>query len=187
MKLQQADYQIEAMIAELQQTEGQVNFLHDELQQTASQVNILNEELVDTQLESCCLRGELQDTENQVKAMTEKVQQMVPDVVHKTASKDLLHTFAIVNKNSTEPETYPYKVVRVQKRNLNQTLKSIRKKNQNAKLVAKVGYIPNSVNLYNKLKENIKYLKFNRNDICLKDGVTLNMFVQDINKIIAAK
>lgn len=168
------DYFVTEYRAKLMQAESQAKSLKEALQQAANHVNSLSDE---------------------VRSKDEKLHKILSEVGATTEDSNLLHIFAIVEKNldsdrlekhlSDADTYYPFTTIRTQKRNFRQTLKDLRRKYPKAALRAQLPYHRNSsVNLFNYLKENIGYMKTRYNDFQLENDVPLELFINHVIRLI---
>lgn len=167
------EYKIKLMQAKqnLQEKENQAKSLKDELHHASNQVNSMKEE---------------------VRTTSEKINTIIADVAPKTKNQRLLHVFAIIEKNIDEncissiADSYPYTTVRVQKRTYTRAIEELKGRYQKARVISTMAYNPNSVNLFNHIKEKITYVKTRYNDFRL-ENVSIGEFITDINNLIHSK
>lgn len=80
-----------------------------------------------------------------------EINEIKPKYVPDTINKSLLNMICIINIFKDE-----YYVVRCQKRNFTYTLNKLKKKFPVLSIVLKLNYNPNSINLYNRIKESLE-------------------------------
>lgn len=83
-----------------------------------------------------------------------EIRLLKPNAILPTRNNNLLTSFGIVKLN--DPNKYTYYVIRCQRRTFNKTLNKLRNNFKNSELILYLGYNPNSINLYNKIKEVFK-------------------------------
>lgn len=133
----------------------------------------------------------LKEAEDKMHQLKTSNQQLLQGCVKPVRNKAVHNMFAIIEKNIDEncissiADTYPYTTVRIQKRGYTKAIEDLKGKYQNARVISTMAYNPNSVNLFNHIKEKISYVKTRYNDFRL-ENVSIGEFIQDINKIIAA-
>jgi KilA-N domain./Protein of unknown function (DUF3627). len=121
----------------------------------------VNEFKVKYQHENEALMVKLQD----LGTRNEKLENYVEDISSKVVNPNKRHMFAIIQKNqSTE---YPHYIIRTQRRRFPQSLKRLQKKHPKARVVADLEYNPNSISLFNRIKDEIPYITCKYNDFKL--------------------
>lgn len=118
----------------------------------------------------------------EIKVRNEKLEGYVEDISPKTEDTAKHNKFAIVQKSNSN-DTYPWKILRIQKRNVKQALRKIKTKYPKSVVVAEAEYNPNAVNFMNRIVENIPYVSRYYSNICL-NGIPIELFVRDINKLL---
>ena len=179
------DYFVSEYRARCKQLETQAKSLKDELQHASNQVDSMKEEVREAANKANSMKEEVRTT-------SKKINTIIADVAPKTKNQRLLHVFAIIEKNIDEncissiADSYPYTTVRIQKRGYARAIEELKGKYRNARVISTMAYNPNSVNLFNHIKEKITYVKTRYNDFRL-ENVTIGEFITDINKLIHSK
>jgi hypothetical protein len=120
----------------------------------------------------------IKDIEDKLDDTNYKLDVATDDRVVKTVDKSVLE-YLIILKTDDSEEKHKYYCIRCQKRSISQRLAE----KSNYTEIKRIGYIPNSINLYNRIKEDLKD-KLDRkcNRFNLKN-ITENKFLRKINKI----
>ena len=118
----------------------------------------VNDELTD-------VKYKLDDTNEELEIIKDKLDIATDDRVIKTKSKNTLE-YLIILKTDDENEDYKYYIVRCQKRAIKQRLED----NPNYTEIKRIECVPNSTNLFNRIKEKLKNnLKIRSNRLNLKN------------------
>ena len=103
----------------------------------------------------------------QVVDLANRLANIAEDVISKLQNHQLLHSLMLhkieKNKrmNAADDEQKEFVFTRCQRRSLENSLKRLQKKNPNAMEVYRNGYMPNSVNILNCVKDALKESKIN--------------------------
>ena len=118
------------------------------------------------------------DTNEELEFIKDKLDIATDDRVIKTKSKNTLE-YLIILKTDDEYEDYTYYIIRCQKRAIKQRLDD----NSNYREVKRIECVPNSTNLFNRIKEQLKnYLNIKSNKLNLID-ITETEFLNKIDLI----
>lgn len=101
-------------------------------------------------------------------------------IAPKPSLKGCEHMLVILKKNPTS--TNLYRVVRCQQRSLKSQLRKVQQIYPTAEIIAEIIYTANSIRLFNRLHEQLDYMKRRYNDIELKN-VKINTFISDIKRL----
>lgn len=110
-----------------------------------------------------------------------KNQEYKDDVAPKTTQPRRLNMFVVIQKN--EEDKYPYYAIRCQRVIYNKTLKDLKIRYPNLTVVIEIPYNPNTINLFNRMKENITYIDTHFNHLKLKE-YNIERFKNDIIQLI---
>ncbi|GBM48427.1 Putative KilA-N domain-containing protein 006L [Araneus ventricosus] len=116
----------------------------------------------------------------------EKYQDLEEDIVPKTLNANKHHIFALVNLNPPSM-AYPYLAIRCQKLNYQNSLNRLKQKHPNLEKKFELKYDPNSINLFNRIKEQLKNINTLYNRIHLFDNYSEELFINDIKRIAKSK
>jgi len=98
--------------------------------------------------------------------LEQKYENIKEDVSPKLRTVNKLHMFSIIKKNSDHDEKFPYYVIRGQRLNYDKSMdKTIRRRYSKYKEILRINYNPNSINLFNKIKEEIHFIKYSHNHL----------------------
>lgn len=114
---------------------------------------------------------------------TKKYKQVEEDISPKSKDKSKQNTFVLTEIDGK----YPLHATRCQRRSMILQLQRLRKTYPYAKVLYKRDYDPNAVNLFNRTKEKIPYIKTSRNKIKLYNNYSVDEFIKDIEKIADTK
>ena len=135
----------------------------DKLDDTNEELKDVKDKLDDTNEELRDVNDKLEDTNEELFIIKDKLDIATDDRVVKTKSKTTLE-YLIILKTEDVLEDYKYYIIRCQKRSIKQRLED----NQNYKEIKRIECVPNSTNLYNRIKEELKSnLKFKSNRVNL--------------------
>lgn len=138
---------------------------------------ICNEFEHNNELLQTCLK-EAEDKMLQLKTNNLKLAQ---GYVKPTRKRALHNVFAIIKKNNCDE--FPLYAVRSQKSSFNTLINTLRKRYPNMEYVCSPRSVPYAMNIFHRLKEELKYMKFNQNCMALIDQ-TEEKLLQDIETII---
>lgn len=130
------------------------------------------------------LNRQLIERDNQIGQLTNQIENITPDITPRTQNRQLLPKFILLNL--FDPESYDYYVIRCQKRIVNKRLHVIQDRHPNSQVILELEYDPNSVNLYNRMKERLAdRLRFDGNyfDIMDDDEYLEEDLINDIRNI----
>jgi hypothetical protein len=123
----------------------------------------VNEELIDVKYKLDDTNDKLDDTNEELEIIKDKLDIATDDRVIKTKNNKMLE-YLIILKTDDENEYYTYYIVRCQKRAIKQRLEY----NPNYSEIKRIECVPNSTNLFNRIKEKLKNnLKIKSNRINL--------------------
>jgi Protein of unknown function (DUF3627). len=137
----------------------------------------VNEFKVKHQHDNETMMAKFQDLETRNEALKNYVEDISPKVINPNKR----HMFAIIQKN--QPHEYPYYIIRIQRRNFQQSLKRVQIKYPRAQVIADLDYNPNSINLFNRIMNEIQYITCKYNDFKLVN-TPIEIFVNDVNKML---
>jgi hypothetical protein len=93
----------------------------------------------------------IDETYEELEVIKDKLDIATDDRVVKTKSKTTLE-YLIILKTDDENEDYKYYIIRCQKRSIKQRLEN----NLSYREIKRIEYVPNSINLFNRIKEKLK-------------------------------
>ena len=145
--------------------------VNEELTDVKYKLDDVNEELTD-------VKYKLDDTNEELEIIKDKLDIATDDRVIKTKSKNTLE-YLIILKTDDEYEDYTYYIIRCQKRAIKQRLDD----NPNYREIKRIECVPNSTNLFNRIKEKLKNnLNIKSNKLNLID-ITETGFLNKIDLI----
>jgi len=109
----------------------------------------------------------------------EKYKDLEEDITPKTRNLKKLHRFAVIQKNEKESD-YPFYIVRCQKESYNRTINDLKVRYPNLEISQEIRYNPNSINLFNRMKETITDIDTNFNHLRLNNDFKLEDLIRDI-------
>jgi len=111
------------------------------------------------------------------------INQITPDRVIKSDDKDNQHTFVIM-KDATAQRHERYYAIRTKKRTMKSAIKRYKTRHPACVKILEISYNPNSINLWDRCKENLKrHIDFRQNNFGLKRNYTETELINDINDI----
>ncbi|KMQ82156.1 hypothetical protein RF55_23987 [Lasius niger] len=135
----------------------------------------------ETQIEN--LRRIEQATTARIRNAIENSREYEADLTPKTSDPDTLNMSVVVRKNARceifKYRCYRYYMIRCQKRSYKALLKSLKNKYPDLEIERVQYYHPNSINLYNRAKESLRYMIYNGNHFDVDD---LDRFFRDLEK-----
>ena len=106
---------------------------------------------------------------NNLDTVLERVKE---DVALKTHDVNKRHCFSLYHKNNGQPR-FQYVTLRTQRDGLARSLKRLRSKYPNSKLVLQIPYNPNAFNLFLRMKEQLKPgVHFYRNELHIEGHIS---------------
>jgi KilA-N domain/Protein of unknown function (DUF3627) len=116
---------------------------------------------------------------------------IVADARVVSTGKSVDNNMLIIIKNNDDPEEYDddeelheYHCMRVLRSTYNNRIAQYKKKHPDAKILLEIDYSPNSINLFKRMKDQLKKkIEFYNCDFDLKKKYTEEMLIRDINKI----
>ena len=109
----------------------------------------------------------------------EKYKDLEEDITPKTRNLKKLTRFAVIQKNEKESD-YPFYIVRCQKESYNRTINDLKVRYPNLEISQEIRYNPNSINLFNRMKETITDINTNFNHLRLNNDFKLEDLIRDI-------
>ena len=103
------------------------------------------------------------------------------DISPKTLQPSKLHMFGIFSKNAEGK--YDYYVVRAQQSSYRTAVKKLKQVYPECEIVYELKYNPNSINLYNRMKENLDYLDYDHNHFNIKE-MSLDTLIRDVTQLV---
>lgn len=129
-----------------------------------------------------------ENLEADLKKVKQKTQQLKMDnlklkggYVKPTRKRGNDNLFVILKKNNSE--LYPFYVLRAQKYRLNNSLSNLGKRYPDMEVIYGPKTVPNSINIYHRMKESLDYITCERNSMALADNNEQKLF-EDVDKII---
>ena len=122
----------------------------------------------------------------ELKRINQKYQDVEEDISPKTLNQSKRNTFILFDKCMPD-EIYKYSVKRIQSGSKIKILKDLRKKYPTLKILFQIDYNPNSINFFNLAKENLKDVKYYRNDVRLLNKYTIEHFICDLKLLSLQK
>ena len=161
--------------------------LKDRVDQIEHENERLRSELVESEhrsdrleLENDGLRIEKTLLDTMTRKYRIQIERFRNDVAPKTDRDDTLNALVVVEKKNDD-EKHPYYAVRCQRRAFARTMRNLKKRFPNCKVVYEISYNPNAVNLYNRMKERLRYVQSRSNHFNVKD---FDRFKRDVEKLI---
>ena len=116
--------------------------------------------------------------------LSTKLEDVLDDRVVKADNTSNQHAFAVI-KDSDENNKRQYYVIRTKKKSMKQTIKSYKNVHQNAVELLNIEYNPNSINLWDRIKERLGRTKIlcKLNYFGLRQDYTEDQLIKDINMI----
>ncbi|GBN19705.1 Putative KilA-N domain-containing protein 313L [Araneus ventricosus] len=134
------------------------------------------------------LYGKIQIIEyemDRLRSENEKYRKFEEDKGLKTVDTKKLHTFTLIRKNSATSKRDIY-VMRSQRLNYNNNIKRLKQKYPNLEIILELRYNLDSINLFDRIKEQLENIDVHYNGIKLLNGYTEEQFIQDIKEIANA-
>jgi len=129
------------------------------------------------------LMGQIDELNDNIEDLSDKLESTADISVPPTKSKSKLEKFVLVKLNDTDQTTHDYYVIRAQRSNARKAFKTLRETYPNCIKKLIFEYQPNSINLYNRIKEQMKRkIQYNGNYIS-PDGISDRRFIKSIIKI----
>ncbi|GBN65608.1 Putative KilA-N domain-containing protein 313L [Araneus ventricosus] len=118
----------------------------------------------------------------QLRSENEKYRNFEEETAFKTGDAKKIHTFTLIKKNSTTSKRDIY-VMRSQRSNYNNNLKRLKQKYPHSEILLELRYDPDSLNLFDKIKERMVNIDVHYNGIKLLNGYTEEQFIRDVKEI----
>ena len=127
------------------------------------------------------IKEQNQEITQQNDELLDKVDTITEDRVVRTQTNENNHMF-VVMKDPDESDRNRYYAIRTKKRTIKPTIKRYTELRPNATKLIEITYNPNSINLYDRIKETLnKKLRFKINNFGLKGDYSESQMIQDIN------
>lgn len=127
--------------------------------------------------------GNLKSKIKILKEENQKYEQVKEDICPKTLNKQKQNLFILTKIDSP----YPLYVIRCQRGEKECQIKRLQKKYASIEIIFELEYYPNSINLFNRAKENLPNMKSNGNKVKLINNYTVDEFVNDLKKLAEKK
>ena len=164
-KIDELDKNIKQLLSENKEMKNMLEKNQLKLDKTFDRLVGVNDELRDVKYKLDDTNDKLDDTNEELDIIKDKLDIATDDRVIKTKSKNTLE-YLIILKTDDENEDYKYYIVRCQKRAIKQRLED----NPNYTEIKRIECVPNSTNLFNRIKETLKNnLKIKSNRLNLKN------------------
>ena len=121
----------------------------------------------------------------EIEQINQKYQDVEEDISPKCLNRSKRNIFILLDKCMPNAY-YPYTVKRIQFGSKIKILKDMKKKYPNLNIVHEIDYSPNSINLFNLAKENIKDISVRGNDVKLHTNYLIDQFISDL-RILSLK
>ncbi|CAL1270520.1 unnamed protein product [Larinioides sclopetarius] len=131
------------------------------------------------------LREEIRNNESEMEELrlqNEKYKKLEEDIAFKTVDKKKHHAFALIRTNDNNSD-YSFYVVRKQKLNYNTGMKSLKRKFPEMETILEFEYNPNSINFFNRIKEQVDDIDVKYNKVRLLNGYTEEEFINKVREI----
>jgi phage anti-repressor protein len=152
--------------------------MNEELRDVKDKLDDTNDILEDTNEELVIIKDKLEDTNEELITIKDKLDIATDDRVVKTRSGRTLE-YLIILKTEDVREDYKYYIIRCQKRSIKQRLEV----NPNFREIKRIECVPNSINLFNRIKEKLaSNIKIRSNRLNLKN-ITESEFLNKIDMI----
>ena len=136
------------------------------------------------------MQGENEIQGENIRKMSQKLGIATTERAVRTKNTRTHEKFILVKLNDTHFE-WKYSVIRAQKFTANKKLKSLKNVHSKSKICIEIEYQPNSINLFNLIKEELKdkrkVINVKYNYINLEENYTHEEFLEDIRKIDRSK
>ena len=123
------------------------------------------------------------DLDDDINELTDRLDLATDDRVPKVSRIRIREVFLIMKLNHVEPDSHEFYVIRAQKCNLDRAIRKVITRSPNATRALRISCQPNSMNLYNRIKEqmvnNIDY----HNNYISPVGITQMDFLREIRQI----
>ena len=129
------------------------------------------------------IKEQNQDLSQQNDELLDKVTTIAEDRVVKTETSDDSHMFVVMKDETSDPKERYY-AIRVKRKIIKPTIKRYKNTHPDAIILLEIKYNPNSINLYDRIKSNLKdKLRFKLNNFGLKKNYSEKEMIEDINNI----
>ena len=129
------------------------------------------------------IKEQNQEITQQNDELLDKVDTITEDRVVRTQTNENDHMF-VVMKDPDESDRNRYYAIRTKKRTIKPTIKRYTELRPNATKLIEITYNPNSINLYDRIKETLnKKLRFKINNFGLKGDYSESQMIKDIEDI----
>ncbi|CAL1302103.1 unnamed protein product [Larinioides sclopetarius] len=112
----------------------------------------------------------------------ELYQSFEEDIAPKTANVEKLNSLTVVKLNN-ESFQYSFYVIRTQIECCKKSIKKLKEKHPNLEIILELDYSPNSIRLFNRIKEQLRNIKFYYNYVKLLNGYTEEQFIRNIENL----
>jgi hypothetical protein len=125
----------------------------------------------------------INDLDDDINELNERLDVATNDRVPKVDRTHIREVFVMMKLNDDDETTHDYYVIRAQKCNLNKAINRIIGKFPNATKVITINCQPNSMNLYNRIKEQLSdYIDYDKNYIS-PIGISHPVFLKRVRRI----
>ena len=166
------------------------NELSRKLDEIAENSNILIEKQEELLEQFDEMKGENEIQGESIRKMSQKLGIATTERAVRTKNTRTHEKFILVELNDPQYE-WKYSVIRAQKFTANKKLKSLKDVHSESKICIEIEYQPNSINLFNLIKEELKdkrkVINVKYNYINLEENYTHEEFLEDIRKIDRSK
>ena len=175
---------------ELEKKEKLLEKKDDKIDELMSETKLLNQK-VDKLLHKnkkiskklTVIKEQNQDLSQQNDELLDKVTTIAEDRVVKTETSDDSHMFVVMKDETSDPKERYY-AIRVKRKIIKPTIKRYKNTHPDAIILLEIKYNPNSINLYDRIKSNLKdKLRFKLNNFGLKKNYSEKEMIEDINNI----
>ena len=131
------------------------------------------------------IKEQNQDITQQNDELLDTVNIIAEDRVVKTQTADNNHMFVVMKDEAEDvSDREVYYAIRTKRRTIRPTIKKYREHHPNTKVLIEITYNPNSINLWDRIKESLSdKIRFKINYFGLKRGYTEEELITDINDI----
>ncbi|GBM95226.1 hypothetical protein AVEN_220794-1 [Araneus ventricosus] len=109
----------------------------------------------------------------------EKCRQCEEGIAFKSVDTEKYHTFALMKTNDA---THPFYVIKIQKLKYDDTVRRLKRKHPDLKIILELPYNPKAINLFDRIKES-ENIRGHDNGIQLINGCTEEQLVSAITEM----
>ena len=117
-----------------------------------------------------------------LKLENERYKEVKDDITPKTRNPDKRHIFVLIQKNK-DGSKHPYYAMRTQRLSFKPHLNRLKERYPNLQVIQEIKYNPNSINLFNRVKEQLEHIHVHFNGIRLLGDYTINQLMKDIERL----